>query len=35
MKNEEVFQWDDDINNWQFTYENIRYWQKKLVDIKN
>jgi hypothetical protein len=35
MKNEEVFQWDDDVNDWQFAHENIIYWQDKLAEMKN
>ena len=34
MENEENFQWEDDLMDWQFAVENINYWQKKLKEIE-
>lgn len=34
MENEENFQWEDDLMDWQFAVENINYWQNKLEEIE-
>ncbi|PIQ94176.1 MAG: hypothetical protein COY75_03815 [Nitrospirae bacterium CG_4_10_14_0_8_um_filter_41_23] len=34
MKNEENFEWEDDLMDWEFAVENVRYWQKKAQELK-
>lgn len=34
MQNAENFQFDDDLMDWQFSVENIDFWQNKLKVIK-
>ena len=29
MEKEENFEWEDDLMDWEFAFENFRYWQKK------
>lgn len=33
MRNEENFEWDDDLMDWEFAVENIKYWQKKAQEL--
>jgi len=32
MENEENFQWEDDLMDWQFAVENMHYWKNKLKE---
>lgn len=34
MENKENFQWEDDLMDWEFAFENIKYWQNKLKEIE-
>lgn len=35
MKNDENFEWEDDLMDWEFAVENLKYWQEKIQDIRN
>jgi hypothetical protein len=35
MLDEENFEWEDDLMDWEFADENLRYWQKKAQDIQS
>lgn len=35
MEKEENFEWEDDLMDWEFAFENFRYWQKKAHEIKS
>jgi hypothetical protein len=30
IKNEENFEWDDDLLDWEFAIENFKYWQEQI-----
>lgn len=34
MKNEECFEWEDDLMDWEFAFQNLNYWKNKVKDIK-
>lgn len=33
--NEESFEQEDDLMTWQFVYEGLRYWAKKIEELKS
>lgn len=33
MKNEEIFEWEDDLMDWEFAVENLKLWRKKVQEI--
>ncbi len=33
MENEENFEWEDDLADWEFAAENLGLWRKKLEEI--
>lgn len=33
MENDENFDWEDDLMDWEFAATNLRYWQKKVHEI--
>lgn len=35
MENEENFEWEDDLMDWEFATENIKYWKDKIRDLQN
>ena len=35
MEKEENFEWEDDLMDWEFAFENFRYWQNKAHEIKS
>ena len=35
MREDENFQWEDDLLDWKFAYENLKYWQKKAKELQN
>ncbi|MBE7447223.1 MAG: hypothetical protein HS132_19250 [Planctomycetia bacterium] len=34
MENEENFEWEDDLNDWEFAVENLKYWKRKAVELQ-
>ncbi|TLD40541.1 MAG: hypothetical protein JETT_3178 [Candidatus Jettenia ecosi] len=34
MENEENFEWEDDLSDWEFAVENLEYWKKKAVELQ-
>ena len=34
MENEENFEWEDDLMDWEFAVENLTLWRKRLQDIQ-
>lgn len=34
MENEENFEWEDDLMDWEFAVENVTLWRKRLQDIQ-
>jgi hypothetical protein len=34
MENEENFEWEDDLMDWEFAYQNLKYWKNKLSEIQ-
>ncbi len=34
MEDEECFEWEDDVMDWQFAVENITFWQQKGKEIE-
>ena len=35
LKNQEVFEEDDDLLDWEFACENLKYWRKKAKELNN
>ncbi|MDR4507418.1 MAG: hypothetical protein MRJ65_04120 [Candidatus Brocadiaceae bacterium] len=35
MENEENFEWEDDLNDWEFAVENLKYWKRKASELQN
>ncbi len=35
VKNEENFEWEDDLVDWEFAAENLKYWQKKAQELQS
>ena len=35
MQNEENFQWEDDLMDWQFAHENLIFWKQKLNTLNS
>ncbi len=33
MENEENFEWDDDLMDWEFAVENLNFWRQKAQAI--
>ncbi len=33
--NEEDFQEEDDLMAWQFSFENVKYWEEKVKELKS
>ena len=34
MEDEENFEWEDDLNDWEFAVENLRYWKRKAEELQ-
>ncbi len=34
VENEENFEWEDDLKDWEFAIENIKYWKKRQRNLK-
>lgn len=34
MKDNEVFEWEDDLMDWEFAIENLTYWKKKVEELQ-
>ncbi|MBI5416972.1 hypothetical protein HZA55_03350, partial [Candidatus Poribacteria bacterium] len=34
MNDKENFDWEDDLMDWKFAFENLKYWQKKAKEIQ-
>lgn len=34
MENEENFEWEDDLNDWEFAVENLKYWKRKAEELQ-
>ncbi len=34
MKDEENFEWEDDLMDWEFAVENLMLWRKRLQEIQ-
>lgn len=34
MENEEHFAWEDDLNDWEFVFENLKYWRQKAKELQ-
>lgn len=35
MQDEEKFEWEDDLMDWEFAAENLTYWQKRAREIQS
>ena len=35
MEDEEHFEWEDDLNDWEFVVENLKYWKQKLDGLQS
>lgn len=35
MENEENFEWEDDLNDWEFAVKNLKYRKQKAVELKS
>jgi hypothetical protein len=35
MENEENFEWEDDLMDWEFVVENLKHWQKKVQELQS
>lgn len=35
MEDEEHFEWEDDLNDWEFVVENLKYWKQKLDELQS
>ncbi len=33
-ENEENFEWEDDLKDWEFAVENLKYWKKKAAELQ-
>ncbi len=34
LKEQENFEWEDDLKDWEFASINLKYWQEKLLEIQ-
>lgn len=34
VENEESFEWEDDLKDWEFAIENIKYWKKRAKELE-
>ncbi|CAN2041104.1 conserved hypothetical protein [Candidatus Magnetomoraceae bacterium gMMP-15] len=34
MENEEIFEWEDDLMDWEFAAENLNLWRKKKQEFE-
>ena len=35
MENEENFEWEDDLGDWEFAVENLKYWKRKAAELQS
>lgn len=35
IENEENFEWEDDLNDWEFAVENLKYWKRKAAELQS
>ena len=35
MENEENLEWEDDLNDWEFAVENLKYWKGKAAELQS
>jgi hypothetical protein len=34
MNDNEIFEWEDDLMDWEFAIENVTYWKKKAEELQ-
>ena len=35
MENDENFEWEDDLRDWEFAVENFKLWKAKIRELEN
>lgn len=35
MENEEDFEWEDDLMDWEFVVENLNVWQQRAAEVEH
>lgn len=35
MENEEDFEWEDDLMDWEFAVENLNLWQQRAAEVEH